>query len=486
MSGLGRIAAVGASITLFSQVARLSLQLTSLLVISRILSPAEIGLVAMVTAVIGVAEIIRDFGLSSGAIQAKELSRPERDNLFWINLAVGLGCSLVAAASAPLLGWFYDSPAIVPVTLALAWTFTLSGATTQYRASLTRELRFKELALIDIASQAIATTVAITCALRGWSYWAIVVQLLTAAVAMLVLNLVVGRWLPRLPRRDVSIRRFFQFGLPILGTNVMGYLLNNADTAGLGAVWGAGPVGLYNRAYQLLLVPLSLINGPLNSVAMPVLARVREDEERFELYVRRFHLLSAYLFGIALAVMAGLAGPIVTILLGDQWHDAAPLVSVLAISGVFKALTMVFYQVYVSRGQTHELFMLYLKTRPVMLAVILAGLPWGPLGLSIGHLVAHLAFWVYSLVLVGKITRLPVREVAGESARAVAVVSLPAGAVAYGVTTLVANPWLAFLAGGLASPAWIAAAVVAAPPVRRDVRLLWESLRLALPGRFQR
>ncbi|MBK9102894.1 MAG: hypothetical protein IPM90_15780, partial [Austwickia sp.] len=197
-------------------------------------------------------------------------------------------------------------------------------------------------------------------------------------------------------------------------------------------------------------------------------------------------LLSAYLFGIALAVMAGLAGPIVTILLGDQWHDAAPLVSVLAISGVFKALTMVFYQVYVSRGQTHELFMLYLKTRPVMLAVILAGLPWGPLGLSIGHLVAHLAFWVYSLVLVGKITRLPVREVAGESARAVAVVSLPAGAVAYGVTTLVANPWLAFLAGGLASLAWIAAAVVAAPTVRRDVRLLWESLRLALPGRFQR
>ncbi len=461
-----------------AQMARLAIQLGSLVVMSRLLTPQQVGLVAMVTAVINVADLIRDFGLSSGAIQAKTLSRGERDNLFWVNLSLGLACTLVAAAIAPLLALLYSEPKVTLVTWVLSVSFLISGATTQYRAGLTRAMRFRQIAAIDVGSQIVATATGITMALNGFGYWAIVAQQLTMVSCALIGNVALSAWVPRLPRRDVETKKFFRFGGPILGTNLLGYALNNIDNIGLGAVAGPASVGLYSRAYQLLMVPLGVLNGPMSGVAFPVLAKVQDDEERFVRFVRRFHLISAYLFGLGFGVMAGLALPIVDILLGDKWNAAAPIVAVLALGGIFKALTMVFYQVYVARGATGELFKLYLRTRPIMLLLILAGLPWGPLGVAWGHLVAAIWFWAYSLRRVAKLTALPIGEVTSESVRAVLLLSLPVALSAHFVTTLITNPWLQLLAGSGAVVAWCLV-VLFIRPIRHDLQDVWSAVKPA-------
>ena len=135
--------------------------------LARLLTPEQFGLVAMVTAVIGIAEFIRDAGLSSAAIQSTTLSEDQRTNLFWANLALGAACAVVAAALTPVIVAAYGEPRLAPIVLALAGVFVISGANTQYRSDLIRRLRLRQLAMADLGAQALAILVAVVLALAG-------------------------------------------------------------------------------------------------------------------------------------------------------------------------------------------------------------------------------------------------------------------------------------------------------------------------------
>lgn len=458
---------------LAAQTARFVLQIGSIAALTRLLSPAEVGLVAMVTAVLNVAEIIRDFGLSSAAVQAPTLSREQQSNLFWLNLGLGGVCSIGAAALAPLIAWGYGQHELVGIVLALAGVFVISGANTQYRADLTRRLRFGALAVTDLTAQVLATAVAVTSAALGAGYWALVAQQGTMAVTALLVSVGFCRWGPCRPRRDVPMRGFLRFGGHLLGTNMLGYALNNLDNVGVGAVWGPGPLGLYSRAYQLLQQPLQQATVPLSRVALPVLARVQDDEALYLRFFQHLQLGVCYLFGVGFAVLAGLAQPLTDVLLGAQWMGVAPILAVLAVAGVFKGMDSANYQIWVSRGLTGQLFRFYLISRPAMIVIILAGLPWGPLGVAAGHLVAAIAHWLVGTRLVCRYAGLPLRPLVVRPVQVLLLVALPAGAVTYAASQLplgAASVLGIGVAAGLAVTALTSAAI---SPLRRDAgRLL--------------
>src|SRR5450755_3343317 len=176
VGGLGNAAARGTSITLATQCVRFALQFCSLVVLARLLTPADFGIVAMVTAIVGVADILRDFGLSSAAIQAKTLNNAERSNLFWVNVGIGAAGAAVIMLCTPLIGRLYGQHHLTPIIFSLAWVLIISGANTQFNAELSRSLRFKALAFADIGAQTLGIAAAITVAALGGGYWAIVVQ----------------------------------------------------------------------------------------------------------------------------------------------------------------------------------------------------------------------------------------------------------------------------------------------------------------------
>lgn len=464
-----------------SQAVRFVLQIGSIAVLSRLLTPAQVGLVAMVTAILNVAEIVRDFGLSSAAIQAPSLSTAQRSNLFWLNLAIGTTCSIVAAGSAPLVAWAYERPELVPIVLALAGIFILSGANTQYRADLSRSLRFGALAITDISAQALGIAAAISAAMLGAGYWAIVLQQVTMSVASLLGNAVQCRWLPGRARRDVPMRNFIRFGSHLLGTNLLGFAVNNVDNIGVGLVWGPGPLGLYNRAYQLLQQPLQQITAPLSRVVLPVLSRVQHDEAAYLRFFRRFQLSVCYTLGLGFAILAGIAVPVIAVLLGPQWSGVAPILTILAAGGIFKGMDSASYQIWVSRNITGKLFRFYLISRPFMILIILLGLPWGPTGVAVGHLVAAVAHWFVGTRLACRYSGLPTRILIGQPARVLVLSVLPAGVAAY-AATLLPVPALGQAVAGLFAGLLCAGALSAAiGPLRRElvplVRLVYRAAR---------
>ncbi len=483
MTELSTAAARGTATTLLAQVLRFVLQFGSVLVLARLLVPADFGLVAMVTAVIGIAEIFRDFGLSAAAIQAPELSRAERTNLFWANSGLGFVCALAAVALTPGLVLLYDEPRLGPVVPALAGVFVLSGLNSQYRAGLTRDMRFGVLAVSDVVAQAVGAAVAIALAWAGAGLWALVAQQLVVALTSLLVNVGSARWLPGLPRRAVSIRRFVKYGSGFLGAQTLMYATSNIDSVVIGAVWGKVELGLYSRAYQLLMVPLNQIQAPLTRVALPVLSRIQEDTARLAHYVGRAQLVVCYVTTLVLAVAAALADPAVRVLFGPGWDGVAPIFALLAIGGIFRAASSVAYWTYLARAQTGALFRLQLWTRPLMAGLIVAGTPWGGRGVAAGFALGCAGYWAVSLVDIGRRTQLSVRPFFAKALFAMLVVATPAAAGAWGASLAAEGP-LARLVLGLAGAVGVVGLLwLALPTVRRDVAVLAGFARRALSRR---
>lgn len=472
MTALAERAARGTAVSLLAQVVRFAVQLGSVLILARLLVPADFGLVAMIVAVIGVAEVFRDFGLSAAAVQAPELTRAQRDNLFWANTGLGLVCALVALATTPLLVAVYGEPRLADLVPALAGTFVLSGLNSQYRAGLTRDLRFGAIARSDVGAQLAGAIAAVSLASLGAGVWALVAQQLVVALTALVINVVSARWLPRWPVRSEPIRGFVRYGSGFLGSQTLMYATSNVDAVLVGAVWGKVDLGLYSRGYQLLMVPLNQIQAPLTRVALPVLSRVQDDEERFARYVARAQLVVCYVTMLGLAVAAVLADPLVLVLFGPGWEGVAPIFALLAIAGIFRTASSVAYWTYLARALTGALFRLQLWSRPLMIGIIAAGTPWGARGVAAAVALAYAGYWAVSLVDVARRTRLAVRPFFTKAVFAMLVVASPCALAAWAASRTVTGPVGQLALGVLAAGLTLGLLAALVPAVRRDLGVL--------------
>lgn len=480
---LGDAAARGTGITLAVQAGRTILQFGSIVALARLLTPADFGLVAMVTAVIGVADLVRDFGLSLAAVQAAKLSHGERTNLFWANVGLGLACTLVAMAMTPFIVAGYQEPRLAPIVLALAPVFLLSGITTQFKAGLVRDMRFRAVGLSDFSAQVVATIVAIDLAAAGFGLWALVVQQLVSAAVTAGICMWLAKWRPSLPNRRVSIRKFLRFGVGVFGTQGISYVTKNIDNITIGAVWGASPLGLYSRAYQLMMMPLNQINAPMTQVAMPVLARVQGDNTSFLGYLRKSQLVACYVTATLFAVATGLAHPVVLVLFGDQWLEVVPIFAILAVGGMFRAVAQIAYWAYLAKGKSGALFRQRMVTGLITVVMILAGLPWGPVGVAVGCTVASFVSWIVAVWHVGRVTGVNTRSLITNAARIVAVVGIPAGAVAYLATLVPVAPLLQLVLGGLFVLAYLGLAYLTVRSVHEDLDLTISFARRAFVAR---
>jgi PST family polysaccharide transporter len=479
--GLGRTAARGAAITVSGQLARILLQVASVVVLAKLLTPHDYGLVAMVMAIAGIADIFRDFGLSTAAIQARDFTRAQRDNLFWLNSALGAALCAAVAAGATLLAGFYGEPEVADIARLLALTFLINGVATQYRADLSRRLRFRALVLADIVAQLAGFLAGLSLALAGAGYWALVAQQLVQAGIMLLSVGVSARWLPRWWTRDAGMGPLVRFGRNMVGMQVVGYVNGNLDSVVIGRVFGAATLGVYNRAFQLLMVPLAQIRAPTTTVALPVLSRLDDQPAKYSAFVARGQVALGYSIVPGLAIVAAAAEPVVQLFLGDRWAEVTPLLRILAFAGAVNLLAYVGYWVFLSRNLTKELLKFTVVTLLARVVCILIGVHWGVVGVAIGYAVVPAVSAPVSIWWLSRMAPIPVRELLAGYARILAMALLAAGA-GFGVVTFLAGvtPVLAIAAATLAVAGTYLLVAAVLPPIRRDLADVLGTARLAL------
>jgi PST family polysaccharide transporter len=439
----------------------------------------------MVTVIIGVGEIFRDFGLSSAAIQAPTLSQAQRSNLFWINTGIGFLLGAIVLAGAGLIASLYHNPELTDVARALSVTFVLNGMATQYRANLVRGLSFGKVAAAELTAPATALLVAVLAAVAGWGYWALVAQSLTQALVLLTGFVIGARWLPGRPRRGVPMRSLLAFGWKLVGTQLIGYASNNTDTFIIGLRFGAVPLGYYNRAFRLLMTPLVQLRAPTTTIALPVLSKLQDDDERFGAYMLRGQQALGYTLVAGLGLVAAAGGPITEVFLGDRWMSVVPLLRLLAIAGLFQTLAYVGYWVYLARNLTGDLLQFTLISAVIRVTAILVGSHWGLVGVAAGFAVEPTLTWPLSLWWLSRRTTVPIRALLAGAVRMLSCTAAAAVPTAAVVWALREAPALVSLAAATACTIGVyALAGLLVPAVRKDLHGVLEIARMGTRRRL--
>ncbi len=400
----------GGLLTITSQGAQFVIQTTATVILARLLTPADFGLVAMVTAITVLAQGFADLGLAEATIQRKDITHDQVSTLFWINLAVGVGLTFATAALAPLLAKFYREPRLVGITLLLSLTFLICSLRVQPDALLKRQMRFSSVAIRDVGSYALAVPLAIAMAWRGFGYWAIVALPLMFNFFQMAVSWLMVDWKPGLPRRDANVGSMVAFGGNVAAAYLIFNLNRNADNVLIGWYAGATPLGLYSRAYNLLMLPVRQLSGPTASVAIPAFSNIQDDPERFaRYYLRTVNLImwiSAPIFGYLFVA----ADPVIVLMLGNRWREAAPVFQILALSAFGQLFLESTTWVLVSRGDSARLLKLLIGISPIILVSFVIGLPFGIKGVALSGSVVLLAILPWVLKLTFRGTNLTLRR----------------------------------------------------------------------------
>lgn len=367
--------------TVGAQAAKFVLNFTAAAVLARLLSPKEFGLVGMVLGVTGLVGIFKELGLSTATVQRETITQQQVSNLFWINVVVSGILGVICVGLAPLVAWFYRDPRVAGIMLALSLTFLLTGSTVQHQALLTRQMRFRTLAVIDVTSMFIGFTTACCLAWFGFAYWALVAQQLVNAVCSLVFTWSASGWRPAAPKRNSGVRPMLSFGAHLALSDLVGRLSANSDSILIGRFFGAAPLGLYTRASVLLARPLEQVLTPISAVLIPVLSRLQSDPERYRrTFMRAYDALALVTFPFA-AMCLVLSKPLVLVILGPKWTSAIPLFSAFALVAITSPLSAVPSWMFESQGRGRDQLHNHTLAGAVTVGAYLVGLHWGPLGM---------------------------------------------------------------------------------------------------------
>ncbi len=475
--GLGGTAARGGFMTLIGQVARVSIQFTGIVVLARLLLPADFGLLAMVVAIVGIGEVFRDFGLSTAAVQARSLSKEQKDNLFWVNSGIGAALALIVYSSAPLIVMLYDEIRLYELIHLLSFTFLFNGLTTQFRAQLNRDMRFGRLAIVDIASAALGLIVAIGLALAGAGYWVLGAQQVVVALSGLVAGALLAGWWPGGLHRGVGTAVFLKFGANLMGVQLLTYASKNIDSVIIGTQLGAAQLGLYDRAFQVLVLPLNQINAPATKVALPILSQLHDDRVRFDEFLLRGQTIMIHVLCAIFAFAAAQAPLLIPLVLGPQWTQSAPIFQILAVGGAAQAVSYATYWVFLSKGLTGSNLRFAALSRPILIAAIAVGSIWGVLGVAAGYSVGLLLLWPFGLWWIGRASNAPALRMLLNGLRAISAYGI-AGCVSFTASWLSAGNLLGLAFGFVAFVVSIGLLSVLWPKYRAELGAIAQTVRL--------
>jgi O-antigen/teichoic acid export membrane protein len=372
-------------ITLLAQGFQAVLNLASVMVLARLLTPQDFGLVAMATTLNGFLRIFNDAGLSTATVQREGITHAQVSNLFWTNVALGGLASLVLAISAPAIAWFFREPRVVGVTLALSITFLLTSSAVQHLAILKRQMRFETIAFIQIGSMVTGAMVGIVMAWLKYGYWSLVGMQLTMAVVTFWFTLSASHWRPQLPTRRSGTRSLLSFGANLSASSFIWSLARGSDGILIGRFFGAAPLGLYSRAAALLNRPVEQLMSPLEAVFVPTLSRLQTQSGRYRrVMLQIFDAIALTSFPFSGLCLA-LAQPLTLVVLGPKWESAAPIFAGFTLVALYVPLGGVASWLLTSQGRGRDFLIQSLIGSCLTIVSFLLGLPFGPVGVAVSY-----------------------------------------------------------------------------------------------------
>lgn len=404
----------GASITIASRLAEHAIHMISVIILARLLTPKDFGLVAMVASVASIFNVFRDLGLSDATIRAPQLDHKLVSTLFWVNSLFGIGVALLFIIFSPFIALFFKEQELIKIAVFFSLSFIFIGLAIQHLALLKRKMEFSKIAVLSLASSVVSVIVAIAFASLGLGYMAIV-----ARQVVLSLCLAIGAWLfcswkPGKPSAHAEVRPMIKFGANIVGFYVMNYFALSLDKTLIGWRNGARMLGFYDRAYQLSGLPIETLALPVQGVAVTTLSKLVNEPNKFRQYYLNALSILAFVGMPLSAFFAVVSKDVVLLLLGPQWAVTSDIFFILSLGIGVHILYATHGWLHISLGRTDRWLKWGLVATPIIIFSYVLGLRWGISGVAIFRTASFMILLLPGLWYAGKPINLKTSSILSE------------------------------------------------------------------------
>ena len=380
------------------------------LILARLLSPEEFGLVGMITVFVAVAQSFVDSGFGQALIRKKEVTEADNSTVFYFNLLSGLIFFMIIYVSAPAISRFYNEPQLKDIARTLGILVLLYATSITQRTLLFRDVSFKKLMKVNLTAAVVSGVVGITMALNGFGVWSLVWRSITGSVVQSVILWSSGSRLPKLVFSTKSFRGLFSFGSKLMISGLIDTVYRNIYLLIIGKFFSAAELGYYTRADLFSRLASQNLTGTVQRVSYPVLSKVQDEDDRLKRGYRKLIISTMFMTFFITLGMAAIAKPMIVTLIGEKWLPSAELLQLLSLSAMLFPIQAMNLNILNVKGRSGLLLKLELVKKLLAVPVILSGIFLSLRALLIGMIIHSLASYLLNSHFSGRLIKYPVKE----------------------------------------------------------------------------
>ena len=404
-------------------------------ILARLLSPKDYGLVAMVGIFLMVSYSLVDSGFGTALIQKKEKHDVDYSTVFVLNVSISFCMALLLAFSSPFIADFYREPLLTKIVCVYAVLLFMSSFIAIQDVRLSVYLEFKKKSVINIITTITSGLLAIVMAFMGFGVWSLIIPQFLTLTLKYILYWYYQRWIPKIQFSKESCRELFGFGSKILASSMLATIFENIYPLIIGRIFSAKALGYYSRAGGYANLPVKTITGVIENVAYPVLSKLQDDDDLLVSAFRRMISVSAYLIFPVMIWLVVVAKPLVVVLVTEKWLPSVIYLQVLCIAEMWWHVHVLNLSLLKAKGRSDLFFNLEIVKKVLAVIILVATVPFGILSMCFGAVVSSVLCMGINSYYTGKMMGFGIFKQLGEMSPAL-FYSISMGAVVWLITSL--------------------------------------------------
>lgn len=390
------------------------LQFILSVILMRLLLPSDYGLLAMAMVLIGFASIFNEFGFSSALVQNQNINESHRSSIFWLNIIIGSILTLLFFILANTIARFYNNENLTVVIKYLSFSFLISSITIVPGTLLQKEMRYDLINKIDVSIVLLSGILSVYLAYTGWGVMSLVFQSLFSQIVKVPLLYTASKWKPNFIFNKNSIKELFAYSAYLTGFSIINYGARRSDDLLIGKFMGADSLGIYSRAYGLMLMPINQVIGLVSNVMFPALSSIQNDKERVKrIFLNVIQVLAFITFPMMIGLIA-VADNFILGIFGSKWAEVIPIIRILAFVGVLQTIANPSGWIYTSQGKTDWMFWWgVFGSGSIIIAIVIGVLIGSIYSVAIAYLIINIILAYPVIAIPGRLINMKFSEVYG-------------------------------------------------------------------------
>lgn len=385
---LGQKALGGFVWTLASNLGLKAVTLVVGIVLARLLTPEDFGLVAMLMVFFAVSQSLVNSGFTQALIREDKLTEKDKATAFSLNVLIAVVCYAILWWSAPVIADFFDNQLLIDLTRLMGLSIIFQSFTLVQQAQLTHGLKFKKLMIVSLLASLITGVIGVVLALQGYGVWALAIKYVALSVFTSLLFYIINPWFPKYFISKDSFKRLFGFGSKLFASGLLDTFYQNIYKLIIGKFFMASTLGLFTQARMFVDQVTLSATSTLQTVTYPILSKTKNDPERLKRAYQKIIMASSFVIFPLTMGLAVLAKPFILTLVGEKWIDAVPFMQILCFSGALYHLHSINLNVLKVMGRSDLFLKLEIIKKVNITIAVIIGIQFGIWGLLLGSVIS--------------------------------------------------------------------------------------------------